>query len=131
MCEAALSVEGAVGAATLRGAAGGYAARDVVASEDDLEVVGHEGAHVAVGVADLVLRLVRLHYGEVGIGAFGGCGGRTVLLPPSRRKLRLLLEGGADGLLLGSVGIMMTVTVGTVGFTRLFVDTVNHALFRA
>lgn len=60
MCEAILSVGGAVGAAALRGAAaGGYATRDVVASEDDLEVVGHEGAHVAVGVADLVLRLTR------------------------------------------------------------------------
>ncbi len=50
MCEAVLSVEGTVGAAALRGAAaGGYATRDVVASEDDLEVVGHEGAHEAVG----------------------------------------------------------------------------------
>lgn len=60
MCEAVLSVEGAVGAAALRGAAaGGYATRDVVACEDDLEVVGHEGAHVAVGVANFVLRLTR------------------------------------------------------------------------
>lgn len=60
MCEAVLSVEGTVGAAALRGAAaGGYATRDVVASEDDLEVVGHEGAHEAVGGVDLVLRLTR------------------------------------------------------------------------
>lgn len=60
MCEAVLSVEGAVGAAALRGAAAGdYATRDVVACKDDLEVVGDEGAHVAVGVVDLVLRLTR------------------------------------------------------------------------
>ena len=49
------------------GAAGLHATREVVASEHDLEVVGDEGAHEAVGVADLVLRLVRLHHGEVSL----------------------------------------------------------------
>lgn len=127
-----LSVEAAaLGAAAFGGAAGGHAACEVVAGEDDLEVVGDEGAHVAVGVAYLVLRLVGLHHGQVGIGALGQRGGRAVLPPPGGGELRLLLEGGADGLLLGCVGIVLTVTVGTVGLTRLFVDTVNHALLGA
>lgn len=62
------------GAATLGGrtatcgsrAASRYATREVVASEHDLEVVGDEGAHEAVGVADFVLRLlledIKKHY---------------------------------------------------------------------
>ena len=49
------------------GAAGLHATREVVASEHDLEVVGDEGAHETVGAADLVLRLVRLHHGEVSL----------------------------------------------------------------
>lgn len=61
------------GAATLGGrtsacgsrASSRYATREVVASEHDLEVVGDEGAHEAVGVADFVLRLledIKKHY---------------------------------------------------------------------
>lgn len=50
-----------------RAATSHYATREVVASEHHLEVVGDEGAHVAVGVADLVLRLVGLHHGEVSL----------------------------------------------------------------
>ena len=46
-----------------------YATRDVVAREDDLEVVRDERAHEAIRVANLVLRLIRLHHREVGIGA--------------------------------------------------------------
>ena len=123
---------GCAATATLSGGAAGlHATRDVVASEHDLEVVSDERAHVAVGVANLVLRLVRLHHGEVSLRALRRLVGRTVLLPPRSGKLRLLLEGGADGLLLGSVGIVMTVTVGTIGLTRLFVNTVNYALLGA
>lgn len=114
------------GAATSR-----YATREVVAGKHDLEVVGDEGAHEAVGVANLVLRLVGLHHGEVSLRTLGVLVCRTVLLPPSRGKLRLLFEVGANSLLLGSVGIMMTMTVGTIGFTRLFVNTVNYTLFGA
>lgn len=44
-----------------------YASREVVAGEHNLEVVGDEGAHEAVGVANLVLRLVGLHHGEVNL----------------------------------------------------------------
>lgn len=61
------------GAATLGGrtaacgsrAASHYATREVVAGKENLEVVGDEGAHEAVGVADLVLRLledIKKHY---------------------------------------------------------------------
>ncbi|MDY4500157.1 MAG: hypothetical protein SPE04_11405 [Prevotella sp.] len=78
-----------------------------------------------------MLRLVRLHHGEVSIRTIRRCGRWAVLLPPRRGKLRLLLEGCADSLLLGSVGIMMTVTVGTIGLARLLVYTVNHALLGA
>ena len=55
-----------------------HATREVVAGEDDLEVVSDEGAHVAVRVANLVLRLVRLHHDEIGIGALDRLVGRTV-----------------------------------------------------
>lgn len=116
-------------AATFSGrAAGLHATRDIVAGKHDLEVVGDEGAHEAVGGANLVLRLVGLHHGEVSLRALGRLVRRAVLLPPRRGELRLLLEGGASLLLLGSVGIVMTVTVGTVGLARLFVHTVNYAL---
>ena len=50
-------------------AASHYATREVVAGKDDLEVIGDEGAHEAVRVANLVLRLVRLHHSEVGLCA--------------------------------------------------------------
>nr|DAR58960.1 MAG TPA: hypothetical protein [Caudoviricetes sp.] len=113
------------------GAARGHAACEVVAGEDDLEVVGDEGAHVAVGVAYLVLRLVGLHHGKVSLGALGRRGGRAVLPPPGRGELSLLLEGGADSLLLLGVGIVNHMPVGTVGFARAFVHAVNHALLGA
>ena len=45
-------------------AAGLHATRDVVAGKEHLEVVGHERAHEAVRVANLVLRLVPLHHGK-------------------------------------------------------------------
>lgn len=123
---------GCAAAATFSGGAAGlHATRDVVAGEHDLEVVGDERAHVAVRVANLVLRTVRLHHGEVGIRALHRLVGRTVLLPPSRRKLRLLLEGGADGLLNLGFRVGITVTVGTIGLARLLINTVNHALLGA
>ena len=53
------------------GAAGLQATREVVAREDDLEVVGDEGAQIAVRIADLVLRLVGLHHGEISLRALG------------------------------------------------------------
>ena len=61
--------------------AGLYATREVVACEHRLEVVGDERVHEAVRVANLVLRLVRLHYSEVSLGALGRLVGRKVLLP--------------------------------------------------
>ena len=108
-----------------------YATRKVVAREHDLEVVGDEGAHEAVRIADLVLRLVRLHHGNVSIRAIRRCGRWAVQLPPSRGKLRLLLKGGADSLLTLGVRIVNHMPVGTISFTRAFVNTVNHALLGA
>ena len=108
-----------------------YATCEVVASEHDLEVVGDKGAHEAVRIADLVLRLVRLHHGNVSIRAIRRCGRWAVLLPPSRGKLRLLLESGADGLLTLGVRIVNHMPVGTVSLARAFVNTVNHALLGA
>ena len=113
------------------GAARGHTASDVVASEHDLEVVGDKGAQIAVRIADFVLRLVRLHHGEVSIRALGRSGRWAVLLPPRRGKLRLLLESSANGLLLLGFRVRITVTVGTIGLARLLVHTVNHALFGA
>ena len=46
--------------ATCSRAARLHATRDVVVGKHNLEVVGNERAHVAVRVANLVLRLVRL-----------------------------------------------------------------------
>ena len=112
-------------------AAGHYAACEVVAGEDDLEVVGDKGAQIAVRIADLVLRLVRLHHGHVSIRAIRRCGRWAVLLPPRRGKLRFLLESGADGLLTLGVRIVNHMPVGTISLARAFVDTVNHALLGA
>ena len=50
------------------------------------EVVGDEGAHEAVMVADLVLRPVRLHHGEIDIGALDRLVGRTVYHRMKRMK---------------------------------------------
>ena len=47
------------------GAAWLHATREVVAGKDDLEVIGDEGTHEAVRVADFVLRLledIKKHY---------------------------------------------------------------------
>lgn len=120
-------------AATFGGgaAASHYAACEVVAGEDDLEVVGDDGAHVAVGVAYLALRLVGLHQEYVGRGAYGIVLGRAVLLPPDRRELRLLLEGGADGLLLFGVGVGEHMSVGAEGLACALVDRVDDALLGA
>ena len=43
------------------------------------EVVGDEGAHEAERVADLVLRLVRLHHGEVSLCALDRLVGRFII----------------------------------------------------
>ena len=59
------------------------------------------------------------------------CGRWAVLLPPSRGKLRLLLESSANGLLLLGFRVRITVTVRTIGLARLLINTVNHALFGA
>lgn len=127
-----LAIRASGRAATRGGAAARhYATREVVAGKDDLEVVRNERAHERVGIANLVLRLVSLHYGKVGGAAIGVAGGGLVLLPPGGGKLRLLLEGGAVLLLTLGVSIVITVAVGAVGLARLFVHTVNHALFGA
>lgn len=112
-------------------AASHYAACEVVAGEDDLEVVGDEGAHVAVGVAYLALRLVGLHQECVGRGACGIVLGRAVLLPPGGGELRLLLESGADSLLLFGVGIMVHMPVGAESLACALVDGVDDALLGA
>lgn len=113
------------------GAAGLHATREVVAGKDDLEVIGDEGAHVAVGVADLVLRLVRLHHSEVSLRALRRRCRRAVLLPPRRGKLRFLFECGTDRLLNLGFRVGITVAVGTIGPSRLLINTVNHALLGA
>lgn len=118
-------------AAACAAAAGRDAAREVVAGKDDLEVVGDEGAHEAVRIADFVLRLVRLHHGNVGIRAIRRFGRWAVLLPPRRGKLRLLLESGANDLLHLGFRVVVTVTVGTIGLARLLIHAVNHALLGA
>ena len=112
-------------------AASHYTACEVVAGEDDLEVVGDEGAHVAVGIAYLALRLVGLHHGKVSLCALSRRCGRAVLLPPDRRELRLLLEGGADGLLLFGVGVGEHMSVGAEGLACALVDRVDDALLGA
>ena len=111
--------------------AGHYAAREVVASKDDIDVVGDKGAHEAVRIADFVLRPVRLHHGNVGIRAIRLFGRWAVLLPPRRGKLRFLLEICTMLLLTLGVGIVETVTVGTIGLARLLIHAVNYALFGA
>lgn len=105
------------------GAAWLHATREVVAGKDDLEVVGDEGAHEAVRVADLVLRLVGLHHGEVSLRAFRRRSRRTVLLPPRRGKLRLLLEGIPCRLLFLTVRLRASMIASRIHLTRAFVDT--------
>lgn len=88
----------ATAAAFSGGVARLHATCEVVAGDDDLEVVDDEGAHVAVGGGKVavyylgigmktgenwvLLRLVGLHHGEVSLGALDRRSGRTVLLPP-------------------------------------------------
>lgn len=118
-------------AALSGGAAWLHATREVVAGKDDLEVIGDEGAHVAVGVADFVLRLVGLHHSEVSLRALRRRCRRAVLLPPRRGKLRFLFECGTDRLLNLGFRVGITVAVGTIGPSRLLINTVNHALLGA
>lgn len=113
------------------GAAWLHATREVVAGKEDLEVIGHEGAHEAVRVADFVLRLVGLHHSEVSLRALRRRCRRAVLLPPRRGKLRFLFECGTDRLLNLGFRVGITVAVGTIGPSRLLINTVNHALLGA
>lgn len=105
------------------GAAGLHATREVVAGKDDLEVIGDEGAHVAVGVADLVLRLVRLHHGEVSLCALRRCSRRAVLLPPRGGELRFLRKRRFHRLLFLTVRLHASVITSRIHLTRALVDT--------
>ena len=100
-----------------------YATREVVAREHDLEVVGDKGAQIAVRIADLVLRLVRLHHGNVSIRAIRLCGRWAVLLPPRRGKLRLLRKRRFHRLLFFTVRLHASVIASRIHLTRAFVDT--------
>ena len=107
-----------------------YAAREVVAGEHDLEVVGDKGAQIAVRIADLVLRLVRLHHGNVSLRAIRRCGRWAVLLPPSRGKLRLLLKGGLNRLLFFTVRLCASMIPCRIHLTCALIDTnVSCVLF--
>lgn len=112
------------------GAAGLHATREVVAGKDDLEVIGDEGAHVAVGVADLVLRLVRLHHGEVSLCALRRCSRRAVLLPQRGGELRFLRKRRFHRLLFLTVRLHASVIASRIHLTRAFVDTnISSVLF--
>ena len=100
-----------------------YATCEVVAGEHDLEVVGDEGAHEAVRIADFVLRLVRLHHGNVSIRTIRRCGRWAVLLPPSRGKLRLLFEVGLCHLLFLTVRLHASMIPCRIHLTCALVDT--------
>ena len=112
------------------GAAWLYATREVVAGKDDLEVIVDEGAHVAVGVADLVLRLVGLHHGEVSLRALRRRCRRAVLLPPRRGKLRFLRKRRFHRLLFLTVRLHASVIASRIHLTRALVDTnISSVLF--
>ena len=121
---------GLLTAAFSGGAAGLHATREVVASKDDFEVIGDEGAQIAVGVADLVLRLVRLHHGEVSLRALGRRSRRAVLLPPRGGELRLLRKRRFHRLLFLTVRLHASVIASRIHLTRAFVDTnISSVLF--
>ena len=124
---AAASALASAGAA----AAGHYAAREVVASKDDLEVVGDKGAHEAVRIADFVLRLVRLHHGNVSIRAIRRCGRWAILLPPRRGKLRLLREVGLCHLLFLTVRLHASMIPCRIHLACALVDTNIGSVFTA
>lgn len=122
---------GLLTAAFSGGAAGLHATREVVAGEHDLEVVGDERTKIAVRVANLVLRLVGLHHGEVSLRALRRRSRRTVLLPPRGGKLRLLLEGIPCRLLFLTVRLHASVIASRIHLTRAFVDTNISSVFLA
>lgn len=105
------------------GAAWLHATREVVAGKHDLEVVGDEGAHEAVRVADLVLRLVGLHHSEVSLRALRRRCRRAVLLPPRRGKLRFLRKRRFHRLLFLTVRLHASVITSRIHLTRALVDT--------
>lgn len=112
------------------GAAWLHATREVVASKDDFEVIGDEGAQIAVRIADLVLRLVRLHHGEVSLRALRRRCRRAVLLPPRGGKLRFLLKGGLNRLLFFTVRLHASMIPCRIHLTRAPVDTnISSVLF--
>ena len=110
-------------AALSGGAAGLHATREVVSGKHDFEVVGDEGAQIAVRIADLVLRLVGLHHGDVSLRALRRRCRRAVLLPPRRGKLRFLLKGGLNRLLLFTVRLCASMIACLIHLTCAFVDT--------
>ena len=122
---------GLLAAAFGGGAAGGHATREVVARKDDLEVVGDEGAQIAVRISDLVLRLVRLHHGEVSLRALGRCGRWAVLLPPRRGKLRLLFEDVPCRQLFITVRLRASMIPCRIHLTRALIDTNIGSVFTA
>lgn len=111
------------GRAARRTAACHNAAREVGVGKHHLHVVGHERAHEAVRVANLVLHLVRLHHRHVSFATIGRCGGRAVLLPPCRGKLRLLLESGLYRLLFLTVRLHTSVVAYRIHLACAFVYT--------
>lgn len=117
--QSASSVEVATGLlcgrAARRTAACHNAAREVGVGKHHLHVVGHERAHETVRVANLMLRLVRLHHRHVSFATIGRCGGRAVLLPPCRGKLRLLFESSFYRLLFLTVRLYTPVVATLLG----------------
>lgn len=125
-----LQLAGLLTAAFSGGAVGLHATREVVAGKDDLEVIGDEGAHEAVRVANLVLRLVGLHHGEVSLCALRRRSRRAVLLPPRGGKLRLLRKRRFHHLLFLTVRLHASVIASRIHLTRAFVDTnISSVLF--
>lgn len=107
-----------------------YATCEVVSREHDLEVVGDERAHEAVRIADLVLRLVRIHHGNVSLRTIRRCGRWAVLLPPSRGKLRLLRKRRFHRLLFCTVRLHASVIASRIHLTCALVDTnISSILF--
>lgn len=97
------------------------ASREVVAVEHDFHVVGHEGAQEGKRTANLVLRLKRLHDGEVSLGARRVGSRRAVLSPPRRCELRLFGEDGFHCLLFFTVRLHTSMIPCRIHLTCLLV----------
>lgn len=95
--------------------------REVVAVEHDFHVVGHEGAQEGKRTANLMLRLKRLHDGEVSLGARRVGSRRAVLSPPIRRELRLLGEDGFHCLLFFTVRLHTSMIPRRIHLTCLLI----------